>query len=171
MLKKKLNSKGFTLAELLVVIAILAILIAIAIPVFSHMVAEANLRVNQANVRSTRSAGVAHVLTHLEGEDENGTKMNAGLGVDAGWVATALVDNNGDVTDLKVYVVSDVDSYKNGICEDHALTGPSKGTAADGFYELSDDVTNPFATVKPNTEIDGVKQYCVQAVIHDLDTD
>lgn len=52
MFKKLKERKGFTLAELLVVIAILAILIAIAIPVFSNMVAEANLRVNQANVHT-----------------------------------------------------------------------------------------------------------------------
>ncbi len=165
-MKKKLNNKkGFTLAELLVVIAILAILIAIAIPVFSNMVADSNLRVNQANVRSVRSAGVAHILTRPDETDSGGsTKLNAGIGAGKGWVAIANVDNNGDVTGLKVYVVSDISTVKNGIkTGDDAVTGP----ITTGLTELSDNVNEPFATLRPTSG--GKKKYTVQAVITDLD--
>ncbi len=166
---RKNNSRGFTLAELLVVIAILAILIAIAVPVFSGMVADANLRVNQANVRTVRSAGVAHILTRLDEADsaKGETKLNQGLAADKQWIAIANVNNNGDVTDLTVYVVNK-DANKNGIAPGD-IAGSSNGIdGASGFAELSDVSTDPFATIKPTTG-DGNKVYTVQAVITDLD--
>lgn len=43
---------GFTLAELLIVVAIVAVLVAIAIPVFSAQMAKANAAVDEANIRS-----------------------------------------------------------------------------------------------------------------------
>ena len=49
---KKMNKKGFTLAELLIVLAILAILIAIAIPVFSAQLENARRQADHANLRS-----------------------------------------------------------------------------------------------------------------------
>lgn len=48
----KNNKKGFTLAELLIVIAIIAVLIAIAIPVFSGQLENARLQADHANLRS-----------------------------------------------------------------------------------------------------------------------
>ena len=195
LMHKKLNKKGFTLAELLVVIAILAILIAIAVPVFTHMVAEANLRVNQANVHSVRSAAVAHILTHMGDPDDSGDAMthgprlNSQIGEDnTGWVATAEVDNNGNINHLNVYVVgpdltggatgSDVsiESLKEGIgdtvWENSFYTNE---TATNGFYEISDTVDSPFATVKPSMMTAPVtgepKVYYVQAIVTDLDPD
>ena len=49
---KKMNKKGFTLAELLIVLAILAILIAIAIPVFTAQLENARRQADHANLRS-----------------------------------------------------------------------------------------------------------------------
>ena len=51
-LKKKLSKKGFTLAELLIVVAIIAVLAAIAIPVFSSQLNKAKLAADHANIRS-----------------------------------------------------------------------------------------------------------------------
>ena len=61
-LKKKLNKKGFTLAELLIVIAIIAILVAIAIPVFSTQLNKAEERVEMANKRTASSMAIADYL-------------------------------------------------------------------------------------------------------------
>lgn len=56
---KKNNKKGFTLAELLVVVGIIAVLVAIAIPVFSGAQEKANEAVDAANIR----AAYAEVIT------------------------------------------------------------------------------------------------------------
>ena len=62
-LKKKLNKKGFTLAELLIVVAIIAILVAIAIPVFNSQLDKTRAAVDDANARSIRSMAVAEAMT------------------------------------------------------------------------------------------------------------
>lgn len=49
---KKNNKKGFTLAELLIVVAILAVLIAIAIPIFSAQLEKAKESTDAANIRA-----------------------------------------------------------------------------------------------------------------------
>lgn len=49
---KKTNKKGFTLAELLVVVAIIAVLVAIAIPIFSSQLEKAREATDAANLRA-----------------------------------------------------------------------------------------------------------------------
>lgn len=48
----KKNNKGFTLAELLIVVAIIAVLVAIAIPVFTTQLEKSREATDMANVRS-----------------------------------------------------------------------------------------------------------------------
>ena len=63
-LKKK--KKGFTLLELLVVLAILAILIAIAIPVYKNQKEKAAITAHNANVRVLETAVESYRQDHSE---------------------------------------------------------------------------------------------------------
>lgn len=63
---KKLNKKGFTLAELLVVVAIIAVLVAIAIPIFSAATDKAQDAVYQANCRTA----LAEATVDFLGDDD-----------------------------------------------------------------------------------------------------
>ena len=58
----KKNNKGFTLAELLIVVAIIAVLVAIAIPIFTSQLEKSREAVDEANARSLYAETVAAVL-------------------------------------------------------------------------------------------------------------
>lgn len=69
---KKTNKKGFTLAELLVVVAIIAVLVAIAIPIFTSQLEKSREAVDAANIR----AAYAEVMTAaVTGDNENYSKV------------------------------------------------------------------------------------------------
>lgn len=57
---KKNNKKGFTLAELLIVVAIIAVLVAIAIPIFTAQLERSREATDAANIRSA----YAEVMTN-----------------------------------------------------------------------------------------------------------
>ena len=69
---KKNNNKGFTLAELLIVVAIIAVLTAIAIPVFTNQLEKARESTDAANIRSyyaeVATALVANDLDYTTGD-------------------------------------------------------------------------------------------------------
>ena len=56
---KKNNKKGFTLAELLIVVAIIAVLVAIAIPVFTTQLEKSREATDISNIRSLYAEVVA----------------------------------------------------------------------------------------------------------------
>lgn len=58
------NKSGFTLAELLIVVAIIAVLIAIAIPVFSSQLKSSREAVDKANERSAESMAASTYLMY-----------------------------------------------------------------------------------------------------------
>lgn len=67
MLKKR-NKKGFTLAELLIVVAIIAVLVAIAIPVFTTQLEKSREATDTANVRSAYADVMASYLTNADSD-------------------------------------------------------------------------------------------------------
>lgn len=66
---KKNNNKGFTLMEMLIVVAIIAVLVAIAIPVFTNQLEKAREATDEANIRSAYAEVMACALT----DSANGT--------------------------------------------------------------------------------------------------
>ena len=58
----KKNNRGFTLAELLIVVAIIAVLVAIAIPVFTNQLAKAELATATANVRAAYADELSNAM-------------------------------------------------------------------------------------------------------------
>ncbi len=60
------NKKGFTMAELLIVVAIIAVLVAIAIPVFTTQLEKSRCATDIANLRSSYAEAVASALTEQD---------------------------------------------------------------------------------------------------------
>ncbi|BAK43382.1 prepilin-type N-terminal cleavage/methylation domain-containing protein [Eggerthella sp. YY7918] len=77
---------GFTLAELLIVVAIVLVLVAIAVPVYTGAMDNANKAVGQSAARAVKGEAVA---AYALGNDKTATTF------------TATVKKNGDVIDLK----------------------------------------------------------------------
>ena len=63
MLKKLQSKKGFTLMEMLIVVAIIAVLVAIAIPVFNGALTKSKEAADVANVRATYAEWQTAMLT------------------------------------------------------------------------------------------------------------
>ncbi|MBP3900533.1 MAG: prepilin-type N-terminal cleavage/methylation domain-containing protein [Blautia sp.] len=65
---RKNNKKGFTLAELLIVVAIIAVLVAIAIPIFTSQLEKSREATDAANIRSAYAEVAASALSDPETE-------------------------------------------------------------------------------------------------------
>ena len=61
-MKKRNNKKGFTLAELLIVVAIIAVLVAIAIPIFTSQLEKSRESTDLANIRSAYAEASTNAL-------------------------------------------------------------------------------------------------------------
>lgn len=91
MIKRK-HRKGFTLAELLIVVAIIAVLVAIAVPLFVGALDDAEKRVGEANCRALRAEVVKELLMNSDAyKDETTGELTEA------WVATGLVTSDGAV--------------------------------------------------------------------------
>lgn len=97
-MKKVNNKKGFTLAELLVVVAILAVLIAIAVPIFGGALDSAKQTAIDSNARALRSAGMVTILTD---------NIEKGSGANGGWKVVGSVDADGNMSVTDVEGVTD----------------------------------------------------------------
>ena len=104
-LNKKLNKKGFTLAELLIVVAIIAILVAIAMPLYFGALDNAKKATFDANLRALKAAGVAAILQNPESLTDS---VDFDAEKDIYYVIKGNVAENGDISDLTVTRTNDV---------------------------------------------------------------
>ena len=74
------GKKGFTLMEMLIVIAIIAILIAIAIPIFTAQMDRAKVATAAANARSAYASVTAEGMTQNPPVPATSASLNAALG-------------------------------------------------------------------------------------------
>ncbi len=117
---KKNNKKGFTLAELLIVVAIIAVLVAVAIPVFTTQLAKSELATATANVRGKYAEVVAEALA--EGNLGAGGKL--ALGDDAWGSVQGAAEGKCTVT-----------STTSVITITHG-----KNTTLSNFFSIDDDI-------------------------------
>ena len=73
---KKNNNKGFTLMEMLIVVAIIAVLVAIAIPVFTNQLEKSREATDAANIRAAYAEVMAAALTGAEQGDVTSNNIN-----------------------------------------------------------------------------------------------
>lgn len=88
---KKRGAKGFTLAELLVVVAIIAVLVAIAIPIFTSQLEKSREATDLANVRSAYATLSAAALAEDDAPANTSNTTFARTGEAGKYVYTATV--------------------------------------------------------------------------------
>ena len=93
----KTKKKGFTLAELLIVVAIIAVLVAIAIPVFTSQLEKSKEAVDAANLRAAYAEIMADALTN----DGTITKEVTQKQEKADWMTTYEFPKNLEVSTPK----------------------------------------------------------------------
>ncbi len=74
---KKMNKKGFTLAELLIVVAIIAVLVAIAIPVFSAQLEKSKQATDAANIRAAYAEAITKSFDENPASATTGANMKS----------------------------------------------------------------------------------------------
>lgn len=136
---KKLNKKGFTLAELLIVVAIIAILVAIAIPIFTGALEKAEQAVINANIRAVRGAAVVEIFDKWDDSSLHlgytGTSMTADNQAKA-WDVYATVSPNGEITEMDIVPKESAATI---------TTDTAKKNSTTGNYDVQvgiDDLTN-----------------------------
>ncbi len=119
LMNKRRNQKGFTLAELLIVVAIIAVLVAIAIPIFTTQLEKSREATDKANIRSAYAKASAALLDDEESDyttdvdakqtqpgwqsgtpDIGGIKTVSASSLDGWTVAIVHDDTKGDYVDI-----------------------------------------------------------------------
>ena len=125
---KKNNKKGFTLAELLIVVAIIAVLTAIAIPVFTSQLEKSRDAADAANVRSAIAEAT---VAYLDGNESGSVTFAynfSGKGTNALWNNVAGNPATTDLGGVQVQAVANAKSVSI-VIGDSGVTGVTIGTS------------------------------------------
>ncbi len=125
------NKKGFTMAELLIVIAIIAVLIAVAFPVFGAQLAKAEYAVDVANVRAAYSEAVADALMT---SDYQGGKLTV---PNSGWLKIKDAPVNGYFVNTPAALTASDTANTNDVGKQAIIVSPPDGVTAQ--YILVDE--------------------------------
>lgn len=111
---KKTNKKGFTLAELLVVVAIIAVLVAIAIPIFTSQLEKAREATDVANIRAAYAEATTKVLSG-DGEPKTieGKTVVTATAITPKMVSNGAIDKLSDATTIGSIDIKNI-TIKNG---------------------------------------------------------
>lgn len=120
MIKRVREEKGgFTLAELLVVVAIILVLVAIAVPVFTANLQQAQQATQEANISNVKSVATAAYF-----EAESATKGSGSTAITGTW-----------------YVDKDKNVVKKDTKPDGAVAGPFKVEVTPGTTAVDTLIT------------------------------
>lgn len=156
-----MKNKGFSLVELIVVIAIMAILVGVAVPVYSSYIEKAEISKDKQLVDEVAHAlQIAYAGEQFDGTatvvlTESGASVSGGSDAATAWVTQAMVSTFGSdwQNSLKlehkwggaVNVTSEVLAYFSGVASDSPLYGVYNGTSVPTF---ADDVDELFELVR-----------------------
>ena len=133
---KKRGAKGFTLMEMLIVVAIIAVLIAIAIPIFTSQLENSREATDAANIRSAYAEVAAKALS--------APKTSVGATVEkqqaqAGW-------QNESITDIAGIAIDDINDT-----DDTVISYDGEKITIDG-HEVVDSFAEESTTPQPTPE-------------------
>lgn len=98
MFKFMKSKKGFTLVELMIVVVIMAILVAVAVPIFSAVTKNARIKTCEANRRELVSQLNNYAMGSVDGEQHTYTGANA---------VTITIADDGTITNNATAFISD----------------------------------------------------------------
>ena len=133
----KNNKKGFTLAELLIVVAIIAVLVAIAIPIFTAQLEKSREATDIANARDAYAEIAVALLDGTITNDGDSFKVSGGY--TATWSATAKT-----VTVANFPITQTVADWKIGTPKvaNIAVTGTPVASSANLVFTFTDQTVN-----------------------------
>ena len=99
--KVRERREGFTMAELLIVVAIIAVLVAIAIPVFTSQLDKSKAATDAANIRSGYAAVQTEVLTTNISSSKNYYLKSDGSVAEATGTTSGAYVTKGDSTKVE----------------------------------------------------------------------
>ena len=140
-------------------------------PIFSNALREAQLRVNQGNIRSLRAVATNEILTRWNTGDDNSPhkRISTGADTDKAWIARAVCDKNGEFTDLKLYVVGSVTESRRALFD--GISTNKLDSTSD--YEIKNEAGVSANLVDSESVLDSISvgeegTYYVQVYIQDI---